>query len=197
MDWRKIKSNAGPHLSRLPDELIPAVEKFIIIARDKIENGNLCDEKLQELTLLFKCLLIICRNFDNVKTVLKSTCFISYSIALSNKLIDALFERPDDANVTEIEKFIKVASNFLEAIFDPVLCWRNYLKDSMVDYNKLDFNIVVLTLNVEIIPFIYDYFEMKNYRKYSGTSVSLMHLLGAVISGSQVSQLTKCCTSTF
>lgn len=195
MDWRKMKSNAGPHLSRLPDELIPAMEKFIIIARDKSDHDQLSDDMLQELTLLFKCLIIICRNFDNVKTVIKSTCFINYSIALSSKLIDSIFESPDTVNIKEITNFIKVSSNFLEAIFDPVLCWRHYLKDSMVDYNKLDFSITVPKLNVEIIPFIYDYFELRNYHKYTEISTSLMHLLGSVICGSQVSPVINCCPS--
>lgn len=33
-----IKSDCGPHLSRLPEELLPAIGKFLIIAKDKVQN---------------------------------------------------------------------------------------------------------------------------------------------------------------
>lgn len=32
-----IKNDSGPHINRLPDELLPAIEKFLIIARDDSE----------------------------------------------------------------------------------------------------------------------------------------------------------------
>lgn len=33
-----IKSDCGPHLSRLPEELLPAIGKFLIIAKDNVQN---------------------------------------------------------------------------------------------------------------------------------------------------------------
>lgn len=36
--WSSRKNDLGPHLNRLPDELLPAICKFLIIARDRIEN---------------------------------------------------------------------------------------------------------------------------------------------------------------
>ena len=36
--WDAVAPDLGPHLSRLPDELLPAIEKFLIIARDGCEN---------------------------------------------------------------------------------------------------------------------------------------------------------------
>lgn len=35
--WSSIAPDSGPHLNRLPEELLPAIEKFLIIARDKFE----------------------------------------------------------------------------------------------------------------------------------------------------------------
>lgn len=196
LDWRVVKNNSGPHIQRLPDELLAAIEKFLlkflIIESDNCNDDEklLYPEKIDELTLLLKCLIIICRNFDNIKAIIKSTCFISNSIAISNKLIDSLFEEESSDDQTLIQSkisFIKTASKFLESIFDPVLCWRNYLKNSLVDFGKLDYSVTVPTLNVEIVPFIYDYFQLKNYHQYSEISISLINLLGAIIAGSQVS----------
>lgn len=32
-----IKNDSGPHLSRLPDELLPAIGKFLIISKDNFQ----------------------------------------------------------------------------------------------------------------------------------------------------------------
>lgn len=42
--WHEVRSDSGPHLGRLPDELLPAIGKFIIIARDTSE--NVCEKTL-------------------------------------------------------------------------------------------------------------------------------------------------------
>lgn len=36
-DWNIVKHDCGPHLSRLPEELLPAIGKFIYIAKDEAE----------------------------------------------------------------------------------------------------------------------------------------------------------------
>lgn len=41
-EWDKIKPDLGPHLNRLPDELLPAIGKFLIIAKDSYQNGVIC-----------------------------------------------------------------------------------------------------------------------------------------------------------
>lgn len=37
-DWKDIKTDQGPHISRLPDELLPAIGKFLIIGKDRFQN---------------------------------------------------------------------------------------------------------------------------------------------------------------
>jgi hypothetical protein len=43
LDWRSlpdcltVKHDAGPHLSRLPEELLPAIGKFMYIAKEGTE----------------------------------------------------------------------------------------------------------------------------------------------------------------
>lgn len=35
--WNNVQPNQGPHLGRLPDELLPAIGKFIIVASDSCQ----------------------------------------------------------------------------------------------------------------------------------------------------------------
>lgn len=37
-DSNSIKPDQGPHLSRLPEELLPAIGKFLYVTKDKAEN---------------------------------------------------------------------------------------------------------------------------------------------------------------
>lgn len=44
LDWsrlpdclRRVKHDAGPHLSRLPEELLPAIGKFMYLAKEETE----------------------------------------------------------------------------------------------------------------------------------------------------------------
>lgn len=36
--WHEVQADQGPHLGRLPDELLPAIGKFIIVASDSCQN---------------------------------------------------------------------------------------------------------------------------------------------------------------
>lgn len=85
--WNEIKNDLGPHLKRLPDELLPAIGKFLIIAKDSYQNdSSLDDAELTETTLLLKCLTVICRHFDNIQTVANYQ-YISCAVAISMNII--------------------------------------------------------------------------------------------------------------
>lgn len=92
-------------LQRLPEELLPAIEKFLFISRDDIENvskvkcwlyfyekvrfkiqGKAETERINEITLLVKCLIIICRHFDNIETIYNLS-YIGNCIGVCNHLI--------------------------------------------------------------------------------------------------------------
>ena len=36
-DWSTVKHDSGPHLSRLPEELLPAIGKFVYLAKEETE----------------------------------------------------------------------------------------------------------------------------------------------------------------
>lgn len=85
--WNEIKNDSGPHLKRLPDELLPAIGKFLIIAKDSYQNDSSLDgAELTETTLLLKCLTVICRHFDNIQTVANYQ-YISCAVAISMNII--------------------------------------------------------------------------------------------------------------
>lgn len=90
--WDEIKSDTGPHLKRLPDELLPAIGKFLIIAKESYQNEcPLNDESLAETTLLLKCLTVICRHFDNIQTVANYQ-YISCAVTISMNIIIVVSE---------------------------------------------------------------------------------------------------------
>lgn len=85
--WDEIKNDLGPHLKRLPDELLPAIGKFLIIAKDSYQNEQpLNDDELSETTLLLKCLTMICRHFENIQTVANYQ-YISCAVTISFNII--------------------------------------------------------------------------------------------------------------
>lgn len=85
--WNEIKNDLGPHLKRLPDELLPAIGKFLIVAKDSYQNEQpLSEDELAETTLLLKCLTMICRHFDNIQTVANYQ-YISCAVTISMNII--------------------------------------------------------------------------------------------------------------
>ncbi|XP_055544656.1 neurobeachin-like protein 1 isoform X1 [Wyeomyia smithii] len=187
-NWATISPDSGPHLNRLPDELLPAIEKFLIIARDRFEKA-LSDkskdeqeaETLMEIRLLVQCLTIISRHFDNIITIIKSS-YISSCVAISNSIINKLSSQTNLK--TAQQEFIKSFSNLLEALYDPYFTWRNFLRGEIADYTKL--NCKISPLHAEIVPFLYDSFQLKNVCYHPEIGKNMFHILGAVISGSQV-----------
>lgn len=178
--WNEIKNDSGPHLKRLPDELLPAIGKFLIIAKDSYQNdASLDDAELAETTLLLKCLTVVCRHFENIQTVANYQ-YISCAVAISMNIIVMvrlnrtdlynsliclvvyfafhyeyilqLFKDKRKPTSSEIE-YIKAFSQLIEAIYDPYLTWRNFLRSQFADYRRILISIV--QLHVELVPFIY------------------------------------------
>uniref|UniRef100_A0A182K234 DUF4704 domain-containing protein n=1 Tax=Anopheles christyi TaxID=43041 RepID=A0A182K234_9DIPT len=184
--WDAVAPDLGPHLSRLPDELLPAIEKFLIIARDGCENGReeeegVHDSSMRENVLLVQCLTVICRHFENISAVINST-YISSCIAIANFIIT----RPNDEQSTDQEAdqlFVTSVARLLEVLYDPYLTWRSYLRGHHADYSNLSYKIS--QLQPEIVPFIYDCFQGGKVTKHVRIGKDLVHILGAVIAGSQ------------
>uniref|UniRef100_A0A182N771 DUF4704 domain-containing protein n=1 Tax=Anopheles dirus TaxID=7168 RepID=A0A182N771_9DIPT len=179
--WDAVAPDLGPHLSRLPDELLPAIEKFLIIARDGCENGQQDDSSMRENVLLVQCLTVICRHFENISAVINSS-YISSCIAISNFIISRL----NDGQSADPETdglFVESVARLLEVLYDPYLTWRSYLRGEHADYSILSYKIA--QLHPEIVPFIYDCFQSGKVTRNARIGKDLVHVLGAVIAGSQ------------
>lgn len=80
--------------------------------------------------------------------------------------------------------FLECFAQFLEVLYDPYFTWRNFLRGETADYAKLAYKIS--PMHAEIVPFIYDCFQTKQIARHPEIGKQLIHVLGAVISGSQV-----------
>uniref|UniRef100_A0A182W0M1 DUF4704 domain-containing protein n=1 Tax=Anopheles minimus TaxID=112268 RepID=A0A182W0M1_9DIPT len=184
--WDTVAPDLGPHLSRLPDELLPAIEKFLIIARDGCENAREADgmreSSMSENVLLVQCLTVICRHFENISSVINSS-YISSCIAISNCIITQLNNEQQTIDLEVDVLFVKSVARLLEVLYDPYLTWRSYLRGEHADYGSLSYKIA--QLQPEIVPFIYDCFQGGKATKNAHIGVELVHILGAVIAGSQ------------
>lgn len=112
-------------------------------------------------------------------------------------------------NSHEID-YIKSFCHLIEVIYDPYLTWRNFVHKGYADYKRTVGNTV--QLHVELIPFVYgkieielfdwnfflnrdflrcfsvylDCFQSDNILGLQDVGINLIHMLGAVVSGSQV-----------
>lgn len=150
-----MKADSGPHLGRLPDELLPAIGKFIIVARDKCDRDELSNEEVRETAVLIECLGIICRNFENIPTIIKFE-YNSNLFAILTKLFQRIINT--EKSPPEIVEIFDKFSLFLEFIYDPFLTWRNFNAGQYANFHHLSYKAQLI--HVEIVPFIYGEFEI-------------------------------------
>lgn len=121
-----------------------------------------------------------------------------------------LFKDKRKPSPQEIE-YIRSCCQLIEVIYDPYLTWRNFLHAHFADHRYIQTTIV--QLHVELVPFIYgiftfvlgvlhyvyqhrldlslclyssDCFQFETIIHLPEIGVPLVHMLGAIISGSQV-----------
>uniref|UniRef100_A0A1A9ZKD9 Uncharacterized protein n=1 Tax=Glossina pallidipes TaxID=7398 RepID=A0A1A9ZKD9_GLOPL len=182
--WYEVKPDNGPHLGRLPDELLPAIGKFIIVASDQCANEKISNDTIHQISVLIDCLVVICRHFDNILAVIK--------YEYKSNLIAILTHTLKKKSVSnEVSRLFRSFSQFLEVMYDPYLTWRSFLRNNFADYKKLPYK--PHNVHVEIIPFIYDCFQHDDIKKYPVIGESLIHALGAIICGSQKSIASISC----
>ena len=64
-----LADQTGPLLDRLPEELLPALGKFLYIGRDAAEQGEINKEGMEQLQAIIKCLTVLCLNTHNIPLV--------------------------------------------------------------------------------------------------------------------------------
>ncbi|KAL9909105.1 neurobeachin-like protein 1 isoform 2-T2 [Glossina fuscipes fuscipes] len=189
--WYEVKPDNGPHLGRLPDELLPAIGKFIIVASDQCANEKISNDTIHQISVLIDCLVVICRHFDNILAVIKYE-YKSNLIAILTHVFQQTLKKKNVSN--EVSRLFRSFSQFLEVMYDPYLTWRSFLRNNFADYKKLPYK--PHNVHVEIIPFIYDCFQHDDIKKYPVIGESLIHALGAIICGSQRNGMRAICPAT-
>ncbi|XP_025103761.1 neurobeachin-like protein 1 isoform X2 [Pomacea canaliculata] len=201
-DFRHLSegfSEEGPHLTRLPDGILEALNGQLSNCSDKIaisqcfagsgagENGDTGSEDNIQLVLLaekiLQCLIVLCRNHDNVHLV--ASCeFVSYLVAIATPVVEQLcipssgsWSRADDYYVS----FLKHALHLFECLYDPYFVWRKRLQGWNVDKTRQRFR--PANLHNEVVPFFHECFQKTGLS--SDIQLRLLHVFGAIMCGSQ------------
>ncbi|XP_065200473.1 neurobeachin-like protein 1 isoform X2 [Planococcus citri] len=190
-----IKPDQGPHLSRLPEELLPAIGKFLYITKDKTEKEDLTSEELKEAGLLVRTLILISRNFGNVSSVASSD-YVHLIISIASNIMSKI-AKEDMKETNDGIEFCIQCCHLLECLYDPYFMWRYFKRTSTLTSNtQLYKSSSAAFLHIEVVPFIFEYFEQKISKSIPVLSFELLNVLGAVVSGSQCNALTGVCPAT-
>ena len=172
IDWKSgitfyRMSEEGPHLSLLPEEFLPSLDKHLCQLKLRIEKVNyyrtqqgkllilnfvqeINEEDVANVTETVKALVILCRNLDNIPFI-ASCRLVTSCVAIAAALLSRLVE---DDRFKEVGMFCVVTvCLFLEALYDPYFCWRKYLANDKADSSKIQYQPALL--HPEVIPFIY------------------------------------------
>ncbi|XP_064646322.1 neurobeachin-like protein 1 isoform X2 [Lineus longissimus] len=172
-------TDEGPHLTRLPEGILQALSKHLHDCSEKTSTNGVNKDTIEYAEKLTKCLVIICRNIDNVAFV--ASCeYVTYlvSLAISTILQLAVDESPGKEELTS---FLRHVLHFFECLYDPYFVWRKRLKGWKVD--KKRFRLKPALLHVEVVPFFYECFN--NIKLDIVLQTELFHVYGGIISGAQ------------
>ncbi|EDW34755.1 GL12834 [Drosophila persimilis] len=157
------------------NELLPAIGKFIIVARDASDTSErLEEEAIEQVATLIECLVIVCRHFDNILAIITYE-YKPNLIAILSKAFKQQMEQPHA--VPAISHLFRSFSAFLEVMYDPYLTWRSFVRGQAADYTRLSYK--PHSVHVEIVPFIYDCFQEEALVRHPDVGESLLNILGA------------------
>ncbi|KAH9489603.1 Neurobeachin-like protein 1 [Bulinus truncatus] len=182
-----LYNEGPPSLSQHPESILEHLSKVTLkCSTDFIKEIRL--DSLEVLAATLKCLIIICRNYDNV--ILVASCdFVKHTVTCSQAVLSNLCstkEQVVDSDVThKMLLNVKLVLHFLECLYDPYFVWRKRLKGWTVDVERL-ISQPALVHN-EVIPFFHECFQKPSLSQE--LQLSLLNMFGAVMSGSQVNAI--------
>ncbi|CAH1788242.1 unnamed protein product [Owenia fusiformis] len=180
----------GPHITRLPDGLLQVITKQLVGCGEQCVQFFI-PEALEYAKDLTKCLIVICRNLDNVALV-ASCAYVSHIVTIATVVMTKLYTQENSEEVTDLTCFIEYSLHFLECMYDPYFVWRKSLRGWKVD--KCRFKYKPALLHVEVVPFFYECFQYTNLDLE--LQLRLFHLFGAIINGSHTNGLRAICPAT-
>lgn len=156
LNSNKISTDSGPHLSRLPEELLPAIGKFLYITKDTVEKDDLSLSKLREAQLLIKTLVLISRNITNI-SLLTSCDYVKLCISIASILISKMKQNEANEIDADVTSYCVLCCHLLESIYDPHLTWRYFRHNNRLigNYSQIHNSSLFASLHIEVIPFIY------------------------------------------
>lgn len=190
-----LNSGYQVELGELPDELLPALSKFLIISKDDADQGNIDSGLVRRAREIVKALTITCRQVDHIELAagmnFVRTITQMATLLLSNLLeLESMFfmrrskKKAEEQTKTlreEIIGFILQSCHFLESIYDPYFCWRAFMCGKEVE----NANQHQVELHPETIPFLYESFETALVECFPDIGLEMLIVLGAVISGKE------------
>lgn len=182
---------SGPSVNDLPEELLPALSKFLFISRDEAEQGSFNNKSIANGRDIIKCLIVICRNNHNIPLVF-SMDFVKHITQTNSLLMQQLLEmessfythkvRHEVSNQklrAEIADFLVESCHLLESIYDPNMRWRSFL----ADVSGPEVAPAYVGLHPETIPFLYESFETALADCFPAIACELLHVFGSIICG--------------
>ncbi|XP_046650912.1 neurobeachin-like protein 1 isoform X2 [Daphnia pulicaria] len=171
-------SEEGPHLSLLPDEFLPSLDRHLFQLKTQIEN-DVSGQNVDAFTKIVKALFIVSRNLDNIPFI-ASCQLIPSCISVSSNILTCMMSRQLEKD--EVASVVLVCL-FLEALYDPYFSYRKSIVNETVDTSKIKYHPALL--QAEVIPFIYDCFQHLNATSIPVIALSLLHLFGGIIKGGE------------
>ena len=185
----------GPCLSTLPDELLPALSKFLFVAKDEAEQGVIQVSIVSEMTEIVTSLIVLCSHLENIPLV-GSMAFVgqltqTVTLLLQHLLhMESLFFKGQNKGQSkgqlrsEIMRFIESCCHFLELMYDPAMRWRAFLQGRPEPEEACP-----VVLHQEVVPFLYESFETALVDHFPQLGVEMLIVFGATISGSRLNAL--------
>ncbi|GFO26697.1 neurobeachin-like protein 1, partial [Plakobranchus ocellatus] len=175
----------SPGLSQLPQTLLDQLGKEMRKCCVEIV-ANLTDDCVERGAAILQCLVILCRNCDNIFFV-ASCDFVSHAVNAAQSILSRLYsnKQPEAAASQEpsgiLFKFVKIVFHFLECLYDPYFIWRKRLKGWPVDVEQVLSK--PAAVHNEIIPFFHECFQYPGLSR--GLQKGLLHILGAIMCGAE------------
>lgn len=186
----------GPALHALPEELLPALSKFLFIGKDEAEQSAINAKSIGHSKDIVKCLIIICRLPDNIPLV-SSMDFVQMITQMDSLLLQQLldmessfFARKVKTEASqqklrdEILDFIVQSCHFLETIYDPHFRYRTFLCGKEPE-SEIQIPPTPIALHQETIPFLYESFETALADCFPDLAQEMLTVFGAIISGAR------------
>ncbi|KAK3721190.1 hypothetical protein RRG08_044202 [Elysia crispata] len=175
----------SPALNQLPQTLLDQLGKELRKCSVEII-ANLTDDCVERGAAILQCLVLLCRNYDNVFFV-ASCDFVSQSVNSAQAILSRLYSKKETITVKSNEspetliEFVGLVFHFLECLYDPYFIWRKRLKGWPVDVEQVLSKPAVV--HNEIIPFFHDCFQISGLSL--GLQKSLLHVFGAIMCGAE------------